>query len=144
VNDAIPILLTGTAMVGFMFLAVLTSTKFAGLAAAALALNVLSRYFLNAPTSAGRRTLAELWAFREFLSRADADRLNHQNQPGKTPLTLEPYTPYAVALGIEHGWGEEFAGNILDLLQVDQAYSATGKLPAPDDPPAVLKLFNRK
>jgi hypothetical protein len=143
-NDGIPILLTGPAMLGFAFLAVLTSTKFASLAASAIAMNVFSRYLLNAPTSAGRKTLAELCSFREFLFRADADRLDRENTPGSTPQTLESHMPYAVALGVEHGWGEEFAGNILELLQIDQAYSASARLPVPDNAPTVLKLFDRK
>lgn len=36
--------------------------------------------------------------------------------------------PFAVALGVEHGWGEEFVGNILELLEVDQAYGAFANL----------------
>jgi Predicted membrane protein (DUF2207) C-terminal domain len=142
-NDAIPLFLTVTALFGFMFVAVLTSTKLAGLAAAALAMNVFSRHLLNAPTSAGRKALAELRAFREFLARTDAVRLDYQNEPGKTPRKLDPSIPYAVALGVEHGWGEDFAGNLLELLQADQAYSASGKLPASDNRSTVLKLFDR-
>jgi hypothetical protein len=96
------------------------------------------------PTSAGRKALAELRAFREFLSRADADRLSHENEPGKTPLTLEPYIPDAVALGVEHGWGKEFAANLLELLHVDLAYSAPqGDFLVFDSQPTVLKLFDR-
>ncbi len=123
-NDAIPVFLSITALVGFMFLAVLTSTKLAALAAAALAMNVFSRHLFNAPTSAGRAVLVQLREFREFLYRADADRMKTENAPGETPSTLELHTPYAVALGVEQGWGEEFAGNLLELLQADQAYSA--------------------
>jgi hypothetical protein len=142
-NDAIPIFLTATALFGFMFAAILTSTRLAGLVAAALAMNVFSRQLMNAPTIAGRKTLSELRAFREFLSRTDADRLDHLNEPGKTPGTLDRYIPYAVALGVEHGWGEEFTENLLELLQVDQAYSTSGKFPASDNRPYVLKLFDR-
>ncbi len=142
-NDAIPLFLTVTSLFGFMFVAVLTSTKLACLVAVALAMNVLSRFLLNAPTSAGRKALAELRSFREFLTRTDTDRLERQNEPGKTPRALDPYIPYAVALSVEHGWGEEFTGNLLELLQVDQAYSAAGKFPAMDNRPSVLKLFDR-
>lgn len=142
-NDGIPILLTVYALAGFMFLAVLTSTKFAFVAAAVVAINVFARYFLNAPTSSGRKVLAELRSFREFLSRVDADRLNRENKPGKTPQKLEPFIGYAVALGVEHGWGEEFAGNLLEMLQVNQAYSPPGSPPVPDSRPADLNLFDR-
>jgi hypothetical protein len=142
-NDGIAILLTVYALAGFMFLAALTSTKFAFVAAAVVPINVFGRYFLNAPTSSGRKVLAELRSFREFLSRTDADRLNHENEPGRTPRTLEPYIAYAVALGVEHGWGEEFAGNLLEMLQANQAYSPPGSLPVPDSRPTDLNLFDR-
>jgi Predicted membrane protein (DUF2207) C-terminal domain len=142
-NDAIPVFLTVNALFSFMFAAVLTSTKLASLAALAIALNVFSRYLLNAPTRPGRKAIADLLAFREFLSRTDANRLEYQNKPGKTPNALDAHTPYAVALSVEHGWGEEFAGNLLELLQADQAYSLPGKFPVPDNRPTVLKLFDR-
>lgn len=85
--------------------------------------------------------IAELENFKEFLSRADSDRLNRENQPGETPAILEKYTAYAVALDVEHAWGEEFTGNILDLLQYDQAYSLESrKFPLPDRDDDVIQL----
>jgi hypothetical protein len=30
----------------------------------------------------------------------------------------------AVALDVEHGWGEEFVENLLEMIQFDAAYSA--------------------
>jgi hypothetical protein len=84
-HDAMPIFLTATASVGFMFVPVLTSTKLASLVAAAPAVNLFSRYLMNAPTGAGRKVLAELGAYREFLCRTDATRLDRQTEPGKTP-----------------------------------------------------------
>lgn len=143
-NDMTPLLLTGPALLGYVSLAVLTSTKFASLVASVIAMNVFSRYLLNAPTSAGRKVIAELSAFRDFLSRTDEDRINRENKPGSTPRILEPLAPYAVALGVGRGWGKEFAGNILELVQFDQAYSLSAKLPMPDNRSAVLKLFGRK
>jgi hypothetical protein len=143
-NDSIPLFLTVTALFGFVLLSVVTSTKVAGLLAAALAMNVFSWHLMNAPTSGGRKALAELAAFREFLSRTDADRLGRQNEPGRTPRTLGLFSAYAVALGVECGWGEEFAATILDLVQVDEAYSPPISLPEPDNSPVTLNLFDRK
>jgi hypothetical protein len=122
-NDAIPIFLSASALVGFIFLAVLSSTNFALLLTALLLLNVIFRHALEAPTRTGRKILVELDDFREFLSRTDTDRLNRENQPGKTPASLEKYSAYAVALDVEHAWGEDFAMNLVELLQLDQAYS---------------------
>jgi len=122
-KDLIPVFLSGSALTGFVFLAVLSSTKFALLLSASVILNATARHALEAPTRAGRKVLAELRNFREFLSRTDSDRLNRENQPGQTPVTLEKYSAYAVALDVEDAWGEEFVENLVELLQWDQAYS---------------------
>jgi hypothetical protein len=143
-NDAIPIFLTGPALLGFASLAVLTSTKFTTLAAAAIAMNVLSRYLLNAPTNAGRKTLAELSSFREFLAKTEADRMDRENAPGASPQVLDPRIAYAVALGVERSWGKEFADNVTKLVQFDSTYNALPIFPDPDERPGVLKLFGRK
>ncbi len=146
-NDAIPFILLAPILLGFSFLVYLTSLQFAQLVIALVVLNFVFRHNLEAPTKAGRRVIAELKNFREFLSRADADRLNRENRPGKTPEILEKYSAYAVALDIEQGWGEEFTENLLELLQFDQAYKLrTPKvwLSDSDDRPIELKINPRK
>lgn len=122
-NNVIPVFLTASAFVGFAFLAFSTSNKFAVLIATLVILNFEFRYLLEAPTGGGRKVLADLTGFREFLRRADADRFNRENKPGYTPRTLEKYSGYAVALDVEHARGEEFAESMLELVQFDQAYS---------------------
>ena len=121
-NDFVPIYLTATAMIGFAFLASSTSTQFALLITALVFLHAVGRSLLEAPTAAGRKLLGELGGFREFLERADADRLNRENKPGRTPQTLEQYSAYAVALNVEHAWGEELTDALMELLQFEQAY----------------------
>jgi hypothetical protein len=121
--DLPPIVLTASSLLGFGFLGALTSARFALLLTCLFCVNVIFKGLLEAPTNAGRAVLAKLDGFREFLARADAGRLNHENQPGETPETLEKYTSYAVALEVEHAWGEEFTENLLEMLQFDLAYS---------------------
>lgn len=123
ISDAIPIILIGPIFLGFSFLAYLSSLKFVLLVVALVVVTSVFHHLLEAPTDAGRKVIAELNNFREFLSRADADRLNRENEPGHTPAILEKYSAYAVALDVEHAWGEEFADNLLELLQYKQAYS---------------------
>ena len=121
--DLPPIVLTASSLLGFGFLGALTSLRFALLLTSLFCVNVLFKGLLEAPTNAGRALLSKLNGFREFLSRADASRLNHENHPGQTPETLEKYTSYAVALDVEHAWGEEFTANLVEMLQFDLAYS---------------------
>jgi hypothetical protein len=122
-NDAIPVVLIGPIFLGFSFLAYLSSAKFVLLVVTLVVMISAFEHLLEAPTDAGREAIAELMDFREYLARADADRLNRENEPGHTPAVLEKYSAYAVALDVEHAWGEEFAGNLLELLQLKQAYS---------------------
>jgi hypothetical protein len=140
-NDAIPVILIAPIFLGFSFLTYLTSLNFVLLAVALIVMNCVFRHLLEAPTDAGRKIIAELENFKEFLSRADADRLNRENQPGETPAILEKYSAYAVALDVEHAWGEEFTANLLELLQFDQAYSVkTPKISLPDMDDDIIKL----
>jgi hypothetical protein len=121
--DLPPIVLTASSLLGFGFLGALTSARFALLLTSLFCVNVIFKTLLEAPTNAGRALLVKLDGFREFLARADASRLNHENQPGESPETLEKYTSYAVAMDVEHAWGEEFTENLLEMLQFDLAYS---------------------
>jgi hypothetical protein len=140
-NDAVPVILIAPIFLGFSFLAYFTSLKFVLLAVALIVMNFVFRHLLEAPTDAGREVIAELENFKEFLSRADADRLNRENQPGETPAILEKYSAFAVALDVEHAWGEEFTGNLLELLQIEQAYAVkTPKISLPDMDDDIIKL----
>jgi hypothetical protein len=141
-SDAIPIILSGSALAGFFFLAVLSSGKFSLIVAVVVVLNAVFRHALEAPTRAGRKVLVDLENFREFLSRADADRLNRENEAGHTPAIVERYSAFAVALRVEQAWGEELVENMLEFLQYDQAYRRPQSRPKPpfDNGPIELKL----
>ena len=141
-TDVIPFILTGAALCAFIFLSVLTSTHFALLLAAAVLLNLLFRSRLHLPTSEGRRVLSELANFREFLARTATDRLNRENEAGRTPDTLEDYTAYAVALGVEHTWGEELVAKIVALIEFDATYSLNADFSLAE--PVTLHLNHRK
>jgi hypothetical protein len=63
----------------------------------------------------GRRTLVsqalmdEVAGFTDYLETAEKDDLNLRNPPEKTPELFEAYLPYALALGVEQAWSEQFA-----------------------------------
>jgi Predicted membrane protein (DUF2207) len=140
-NDAIPVILIAPIFLGFSFLAYLTSLRLVLLAAALIVVNFIFRHSLQAPTDDGLKTIEDLKNFREFLSRADGDRLNRENDPGQTPAILEKYSAYAVALGVDRAWGEEFTGNLLELLHFDEAYSIpTPKSPLSDLDDEIIQL----
>lgn len=55
---------------------------------------------------------AKMWAlvegFKLFLTVVEKDRLNFSDAPEKTPERFNSILPYAVALGVERQWAEEF------------------------------------
>lgn len=71
--------------------------------------NVLFHHLLKAPTRAGRQLLDRIEGFKTFLTEVDAPHLNMMGAPGKTPELFERFLPYALALGVEHAWAEQFS-----------------------------------
>jgi uncharacterized membrane protein len=80
-----------------------------GLFAAGLFLNILFYRLLKAPTLLGRRILDQIDGFKLYLGVAEKDRLNLENPPERTPQLFERFLPYALALGVEQAWCEQFA-----------------------------------
>jgi len=76
----------------------------AAVAASALIVYAMGRK-LTAKSLKGMRACAEVEGFREFIERVDADRLKRAS-----PKQVERCLPYAMALGVEHNWAEQFAG----------------------------------
>ena len=72
-------------------------------------LYLLFNYLLKAPTPFGRKVLDEIAGFRLYLSTAEQHRLNILHPPERTPELFERLLPYALALGVENEWSEQFA-----------------------------------
>lgn len=78
--------------------------------AVVISLNILFHHLLKAPTSAGRALMDRIEGFRMFLKAVDADRLQTMSPPpGKTPELFERFLPYALALGVEQAWANQFS-----------------------------------
>lgn len=78
--------------------------------AIAISLNVLFHHLLKAPTLAGRALMDRVEGFRMFLKAVDADRLQTiAPPPNKTPELFERFLPYALALGVEQAWANQFS-----------------------------------
>ena len=121
-NDSVPVFLTVTAAAGFALLGATTSAPFAVLTATLVLVIAFAREALEAPTPRGRDVIQRLRGFREFLLRADADRLTRENSAGATPQLLEQYSGYAVAFGIDLGFGQDFAAGLSDLLEFNRGF----------------------
>jgi uncharacterized membrane protein len=56
--------------------------------------------------------------FKEYLAVAEKDRMNFLNPPERTPELFERFLPYALALGVEQQWAEQFS-DILSRSALD-------------------------
>jgi hypothetical protein len=128
--DLQPVSLSATAILAFFLLATTASSRFAVLVVACALVAFTFRTVLEAPTTEGRKLVSALLGFREFLARAESDRLDRQNEVGLTPKQLDHCIPYAVALDVEHSWGEEFTEDLIGMIQFDRIL-ALQDLPAP-------------
>jgi uncharacterized membrane protein YgcG len=73
-------------------------------------INLLFHYLLKAPTRAGRALMDRVEGFRTFLQAVDGDRMRRMAlpEPERTPELFERFLPYAMALGVEHAWAQQF------------------------------------
>lgn len=100
-----------------------TSIWVPGLFVTGAAMNGIFYHLLKAPTSAGRKILDEIDGFRLYLAVAEKDRLNFLNPPKKTPELFEMFLPYALALGVEQKWAEQFEEVLAAAGQGGREYS---------------------
>jgi hypothetical protein len=97
-----------------------------------LVINALATIIFRTPTAQGYVLLDQLSDFRSFLAQVDADRINRVNLPGAASPSADSLWPWALALGIEHSWGEEFAAALLNLVGLEASYSIVEQnLPEP-------------
>ena len=70
--------------------------------------NVLFYFLLKKPTLEGRKLLDKVEGFKKYLEVAEQEELNLKYPPKKTPKLFETYLPFALALGVENPWVDQF------------------------------------
>jgi len=116
-------------IIGISTLLFLASPWVCGLYVAGIALCVVFQHLLKRPTPEGQKLRDRILGFKKYLSVAEADRLGLENPPERTPELFEKFLPYALALGVEQAWSEQFA-DILATASHDPNSSAgtTGRV----------------
>ncbi len=74
-------------------------------------------------TVLGRQVQDEIEGFKMFLAVTEKDRMNFHNPPERTPELFEKFLPFALALGVENKWAEQFE-DVFNKLGPD-GYSPT-------------------
>ena len=90
---------------------------------AVIILNFVFYQLLKAPTLAGRKLLDNIAGFRHYVDIAEKHELDYRHPEGKTPELFERYLPFALALGIEQKWSEQFDEVIKSTSADGEAYA---------------------
>jgi uncharacterized membrane protein len=84
----------------------------------------LINHFHRAYTPEGRRIQDQIDGFELYLTTAETERMNIiGTPPTKTPELYERYLPYAIALGVEKQWTQQFASIFTALAQQGHVYT---------------------
>ena len=83
-----------------------------GIAAMALFFMRPARY-----TKLGYEQWAKVKGFEQFMTVTEKDRMKFENAPEKTPALFNKLLPYAIALGVEKKWANQFADISLTAAQ---------------------------
>ncbi len=84
-------------------------------------MQVLFYRLMPSYNAAGQKLIAEIKGFIMYLKAAEEIRLNTMNPPEKTPALYEKYLPFAVALGCESDWSDQFR-ETLEKAQYQNGY----------------------
>lgn len=82
-----------------------------------IVMNVVFFRLLRAYTKLGRELMDKAEGLKLYMQVAEQERLDILNPPDRTPQLYEKLLPYALALGVEQQWSEQFA----DVLAKAQA-----------------------
>lgn len=80
-------------------------------------------HLMKRPTLLGANIVRDICGFELFLKATEEDRMNFRNPPDKTPELFEKYLPYALALGLEQKWSEQFATVLANVQYKPSWYS---------------------
>lgn len=111
VRNSIFLLPSIVLLVGALFAVVLLGQMSPAIIIVAIASAIavaLFAWLLRAPTLLGRSLLDKVEGFRLYLEKAEKDDLHSRNPPEKTPGLFEAFLPFALALGVEQPWAEQF------------------------------------
>lgn len=70
---------------------------------------VVFGFFMPLRTLKGVLAREEILGLKQYISVAEKDRIEFHNAPEKNPKHFEALLPYAVALGVEKKWAQQFA-----------------------------------
>jgi len=106
-----------------LFIVIIVLNAFVPLVIAAfgiiLVLHIVFAFLLKAPSTKGRLLMDKLEGFKLYLEVAEKDDMNLRNPPDMNAELFERFLPFAIALGVEQDWSEQFTQVFATLLARD-------------------------
>jgi uncharacterized membrane protein len=65
-------------------------------------------FIMPKKTKKGVRALEHIKGFKQYLNVAEKDRIDFHNEPAKEPKLFEKFLPFAMVLGVEKAWAQQF------------------------------------
>ena len=69
---------------------------------------IIFSFFMSARTRKGVLAKEHILGLKSYLTVAEKDRIKFHNAPNKNPKQFEKFLPFAMALGVEEEWAEQF------------------------------------
>ena len=140
-RDGMVLILMALSLASLAVFAWISSLQLALQFGAFLLVNLVGIVALRAPTAAGHALLARLSDFRMFLAQVDSDRVNRMNAPTAASPAADKYWAWALALDVEHAWGEQFTAAILNRLGPESAMESINSV-APEQGSAGAEIMD--
>ncbi|MCT4654771.1 MAG: DUF2207 domain-containing protein [Cohaesibacter sp.] len=88
---------------------------------------------MKAPTEAGQKIIDEVDGLKLFMTVAVAQKVEAMDMPELTPSLYEKLLPYAIALGVDKEWTQNFEKLVFSQLPPDEDYSPNWYTAGRDD-----------
>lgn len=84
-----------------------------------VAMHVIFARLLKKSSPTGQKLVDQIAGFRIYLDIGEKERLEKLTPPELTPELFEKFLPYAIALGVQNEWGQQFSSRIAQGLYQD-------------------------
>jgi len=80
-----------------------------------IVLNIVCGVLLKSSTIEGVEAKQYLEGFKQYLISVERDRLDKLNRPDQSPVLIEEFFAYAIALDVKEGWGDQLENSLFGV-----------------------------
>jgi hypothetical protein len=92
-----------------------SSWAFGEMMVVVIVLNIVCGVLLKSATAEGTEAKRRLEGFKQYLLSVERDRLDKLNHPDQSPVLMEEFFAYAIALDLKEGWGDQLENSLFGV-----------------------------